>query len=424
MGVPSQTALHGFLDDVAESLKNGLTALDNEVTGKTVLGLRDQLQAVGDSSVEDPLGTYFSTRDSFGLPEYRYNAVNLAGARTDRTDVIKQIVAQVVSSTGGSFASFATYLASLAAPAIHPLSNEIYKIAQGSDIGPLYTFCPNYLARAFDRVYIGTDGSLTDKTTAASNATTGDVSPFVSNGDCLYLISPRKFSRFTVAASTPANVSVAQTLQYWNGNAFTAVSGLTDNTAGFTKSADMTFTLPTDWVRCHKDGGGTAFADLANQYVLRIVRTAVTLGTPPVLTCLLQVPPVIPQVSGGTTHLGVDQPPLAMGRITAANTVVVTVLNAPDLTRFKAPAIRIRWATAPGADVTLTLSYTNQSAANVTQAQSATTSPAALSTPGAATLNGSDTGVQAILSTGWVVSTTAVTGVFFVEVIEVRSLAE
>jgi len=58
---------------------------------------------------------------------------------------------------------------------------------------------------------------------------------------------------------TTAAVDLVATIawEYWNGTAWTALTGLTDGTTGWTATTgfkDVTFTEPTDWAKCTVDG--------------------------------------------------------------------------------------------------------------------------------------------------------------------------
>jgi hypothetical protein len=139
-----------------------------------------------------------------------------------------------------------------------------------------------------------------------------------------------------------------------------------------------------------------------------------------VATGIRIVPKPVFTSSGGSLHLGVDQPPLAIIRVTATNTCSVESICSVDYTRFKEPGIRLRALSVFGADATFTIAYTDQ-AGNTgnTQAQSAWTAPAAYGTQ-TCTLAGGDTGVRTIATSGWAVTTTETDAVVAVEVVESR----
>ena len=95
----------------------------------------------------------------------------------------------------------------------------------------------------------------------------------------------------------------------------------------------LTFTAPIDWVRYHKDSGGTAFpGELTPLYYVRIARTENTVVTPPVATCIRIVPTA---VLAGSQHLGADQPPLAIIRVTGASALTVVSVATVATARFK-----------------------------------------------------------------------------------------
>ncbi len=63
-------------------------------------------------------------------------------------------------------------------------------------------------------------------------------------------------------------VGAAFTVKYWDGGAWVAVAGLSDNTVDFTVDSNMTFTMPTDWAKTTKSG------NLSNKYWIEIGFTA------------------------------------------------------------------------------------------------------------------------------------------------------
>lgn len=100
-----------------------------------------------------------------------------------------------------------------------------------------------------------------------------DVDPWVAVeavGDQFAIGSTGPFNKLTVRVST-AGVGGTLTWKYWNGSAWTAVSGLADATTGFTVLGQntVTFTMPTNWVARTLNGGASLYflvAEVATLY--------------------------------------------------------------------------------------------------------------------------------------------------------------
>lgn len=99
---------------------------------------------------------------------------------------------------------------------------------------------------------ISDDGSsMTDETTDANSAGANDVvlipaTPVLN--DAFYIGYSFRFQEVLVNTGTAASDG-AVTWEYYNGTAWTALSGVVDNTVGFTVTTSKTvrFTLPWDW---------------------------------------------------------------------------------------------------------------------------------------------------------------------------------
>lgn len=421
MGFFTQAYLHSQTDRVAQLLKGQLTALDSALTGATVVSLRDQLNALGDTTLEDAFGSYATAVDEMALPTNRAAALAVLCQLPTLQNYARGLNAVAVAN---GYANLRAALTDKSA-VVHPLYAELHRsvfqegaFTNGGDVTTV--FAPTYGVVAPSRVFIGADGALSDDSTDALDAGTADVSLFGTNGHSVYLGSPHPYTHAIFGLSTKANVTPGYTPSYWNGNAWVSL-GATDNSAGMTRNDTVSWTRPGDWVRCYKDAGGTAFpTDSTPLFYTKWTRTAGTLGTPPVATSIRLVPSVV--LKGTASHLGVDQPPLGLIRVTGTNAVSVESIAAVDYARFTEPVIILRALNLFGANLTLTLSYVNQAGANQTQAQSAWTAPAALATQ-ATTLNGADTGVRSIRTAGWAATTTNTDGVIAIEVAELRSLA-
>lgn len=424
MGAPSKTQIEAWSDRIAAILKADLAGFDAELSGATLTSLGTQVDASGDLALEAALLGAANAVDAQSLPENRAATVAALLGRAPIRNFLSALNTHLVSANGGSQASFRAYLTTLTAK-VHPLFAEAWRAVHGAaafNNGSAIegVFPPSYQSRAADRVYAGADGALAEETTDAGSAGTADVTLFGTLDHALYIGSRHKFSQVVIALSTLANVTTQPAFQYWNGNAWVALT-TTDNSAGLTKNDTIKFTPPADWVRHYKDAGGTAFGEKTPLYYLRIARSAVTVGTPPVGTAIRIVPLTV--YAAGVIHLGVDQPPLAIVRVTGVNTLVVEPIAGVDTSRFlPAAGFGLRALTPIAGTIDLTLSYTDQGGADSTQAQTQWTSIDALDTL-AGVLAGGDTGLRAVKSTGNVSVNTATQGVFEVYAAELRTPA-
>lgn len=387
------------------------------------------MDASGDAAVEAALMPAALACDVAGLPESHFATLQAVLQHPPLRAFASAVNQLVTSASGGGYGSFRAYLVDKSAK-LHPLAGELFRAVLGE---PCFTSSstvlgvsnPTYSATFPDRVYVGADGSLSAETTDAQSATTADVTLFGSNNHTLYVGCDRKFNAVVVALSTLANTSITPTFQYWNGSAWATLT-VTDSSSGFTKNDAITFTAPSDWSRCYKDSGGTAFADLARLYYVRIARTASSVGTPPVGTCVTVLPTYVAYgAATASPHLGIQQPPLALCRITAASTMTVTLPANIDYTRFAEPVgteskLRLRALTPIAQNLTVTLAYVNASGSNASTAQSAWTAPAAL---GTATLSLTSSDALRSVRTSSTVSTSATEGVFAVEALPIRDPA-
>jgi len=424
VGAPNQTQIHAITDRMAALVALELAGYRSELSGATNTSLWTQVDAIADPELVSALSAAANAVDKMSLPENYQTALAVIKSRPELLNLARALSGLVRSSGGGSYASLDAYLQAVSAT-IHPLAAEIFRQALSESVfttsgDVVSVFAPNYQTRTADRVYVGADGALAEETTDAGSATTADVTLFASNGDSLYVGSRHPFNSLVVALSTLASASITPTVSFWNGNAWVAVSGLTDNTAGFTRNDLLTWTLPGagQWVRTYKDASGTAFGEKTPLYWIKITRGAAVLAAPPVGTCIRIVPQ--PVLLGTSNHLGVDQPPLALVRISAANTIQVIPVTTVDFSRFKEPGLRIRALTPIGGTFTLTLKYTDQAGAAQTQAQSGFASPAALDTA-ALTLVGS--GARSVDPTSTATTGGATAGVLEIYAAEARTPA-
>lgn len=106
------------------------------------------------------------------------------------------------------------------------------------------------------------DGNAyTDFTTELNEATADDVDllPAVPAVEDAFYIghATGKFAKAELNLTTQGSGTWTITWEYWNGAAWTALSGVTDGTSGFTAATGwkaVTFTEPTDWAQNTVDG--------------------------------------------------------------------------------------------------------------------------------------------------------------------------
>ena len=428
MGSPSKTLVEALTDGIAARMQLDLDGYKSEFAAQTLTSLWDQVDASGDPAVENALGEVSLGIDEHSLPENHKSALSHICNRPAYRAWAAALSTLVRSAAGGSHANLRAYLVALSAK-LHPLFGELARTvlqeaAFTSSGVVLGVSNPTYGAIFPNRVYQGADGALASETSDALSAGTADVTLFASDDHTLYIGCDRVFQGIVVALSTLGSADAVCTFQYWNGAAWATLT-VTDSTVGFTKNSLISFTPPADWSRSYKDASSVVLADKARLYYVRIARTANTLVTPPVGTAITLIPTVVPTAVGGTKHLGITQPPLAICVITDTNTMTVTIPASIDYTRFAHPLtaegkLRLRALTPLTADATVTLAYKDAADVNGSAAQSAWTAPVALNTKAIA-LTGTD-GLRSVRTTS-TVSTASTEGVFVVESLEIRTPA-
>jgi len=415
LGAPSKAQVEALSDRQSALLQAMMTAVGPLCSPHSNPDFYSLVDAWGDPGAELAIGPSALAADIMHLPAAHYNVIANLAARSEHGTLVRALANLVTSADGGGYASLRAYLAAVLAE-VDPLWAELAQAVLGSgafvddDADVTTVFAPAYTVLSPTRVYTGADGALVDDTTDAVDADTADVPLFAADNDCLYLGSTQKFKGAVIGLSTLASEDVTWTPQYWNGNAWTALAGLVDGTTGLTTQGYVKWTAPSDWVRYNKDGAAGALADKAGLYWVRLQRTANVMVTPPVATCIRLVPTPTLASAAGSSHLGVQQPPLAIVEITGVDTCEVHVLDGVDYARFAEPDVQAVALSAIGVDVTITLSYVDEDGANQTQAQSAWSSIDALDTKALATVGSK--GVRSVLSASFAVTTAATTGVF------------
>lgn len=423
MAAPSQDLLHSMTDDIAARVAAELAAVEAQNVGRESVSLWNKIDGSGDPALENHFQPLASAVDKHTLPEQFHAPAARIFIGGQRGEFLGALPGFVVTEAGGSHTSFAAYLEAVSA-SLHPLAAEVLR-ARNTTVPPARVFPPAYQARPPARVYAGTDGDLTD-VTAALAAVAGDpVALLAEEGAVAYFGSPHRSTALALALETLADPEIEFAATYWNGSAWAPLPGLADGSDGFTERGVLAWTLPGDWVRSYHDASDPPeeLADRARLYYVRLERLAGEEGeggtAPEAILASLVTRPVL----AGNNHLGVQQPPLALGTVTDANEVEVTPLLAPDPARFApAASLRLRALTEIGETITLTFSYLNQAGEEKTQEQAPWSAPDAGDTL-PLVLAAGDTGVTAIRAAGWAATVAATRGVFAVEVLEARTPA-
>lgn len=108
-------------------------------------------------------------------------------------------------------------------------------------------------AQAVLKAYAGDAAVYTDETAAANSAGANDMTLLPATpaaNDTYYFGHANPFRKIEVNIGTQGVGVWTVTWEYWNGAAWTALAGVTDNTVGFTAAAGnrvVTWTLPTNW---------------------------------------------------------------------------------------------------------------------------------------------------------------------------------
>jgi hypothetical protein len=167
--------------------------------------------------------------------------------------------------------------------------------------------------------------TFVDLTTAANNATANDVQPFPTGevaGDYFAVGYATTFGTLKVVLGTSGTVGTL-TWEYWNGTAWTALSGVTDNTTQF-KAAPGTytvvFTVPNDWAALNLNAAGALY------YVRAKVATSYTVD--PLITQVF-IDGVLPTgLSASTTYWAIVVSPTVFKLATSrANALAGTAID-------------------------------------------------------------------------------------------------
>lgn len=123
--------------------------------------------------------------------------------------------------------------------------------------------------------------TFVDITTAINNATANDAAPFPAGeaaGDYFAAGYTSTFGSFKVVLGTAGTVGTL-VWEYWNGIAWTALTGVTDPSNGFTAAAGtytVTYTAPTDWAARSLNGSASLYYIRARVLTLYTVNPVLT----------------------------------------------------------------------------------------------------------------------------------------------------
>ena len=419
MGLLTVTQFQNLTDLMYQRIAAVVAGAPNMLVGNTAEGLATYLDgATGDPDLQTALLSACAGVDRLALSANQGAFLARIVAEPKWQALAKAIQSYVTTDAGGGYASLGAYVDALGAT-VHPLVAEVFRVLGDNALGG-GVMHPKMDLVSFDRVYTGVQGSLVDDTTDAGSTTTADVALFAADNTVIVLGSKHRTSGVLLDLSTLASVDVGLLGYYWNGSAWAALT-LTDHTGGLSVNGGLIeYTLPDDAVPHNRDMQGTpAYFDATQTgelYYVILQRTTDTVVTPPVATWIKTVPEAIAITPGGTSLFGVDQPPIALIRITAANVAVVTVIQQPDYARFAAPgtannALKLVAVTHLADNVTVTLGYTDQDGNAGSKAQTAWTQPIAAGAVENVTLANGDTAIRSLVAANCSISTTATHGV-------------
>jgi len=123
-------------------------------------------------------------------------------------------------------------------------------------------------------------GVFTDETTEANEATADDMTLFpatpVAAVDRYNFGFDSQASNFDLDVSTVGTGTYTVVWEYWNGNAWAALAGVTDDTTGFKTTArnNVSWTIPTDWAQTYINGQGPFY------FVRAEIQTGTVTATP------------------------------------------------------------------------------------------------------------------------------------------------
>ena len=239
--VPATDAQVGALELPIDSLRAG-RYLGFDAAGKPALlaGTAEAADVSDKTVLPSGAASARSLADLFGLGALTAENVKLHGAKGD-----------LIEKTDGTVTDGSAVLSSGSVSFTEADLGKDITVEGAATTGVTITAvdkAPIDNAAQFD----ASTGKSVDLTADLNDSDAGDVLPFPASeaaGD-LFIIGHRaQFSSVTVDIGT-AGVGGAVTWKYWDGSAWTALSGVTDGTAGLTSAAGvhtLTFTKPGNW---------------------------------------------------------------------------------------------------------------------------------------------------------------------------------
>lgn len=108
--------------------------------------------------------------------------------------------------------------------------------------------------REFDKVWdFQTPATYVDETNDAADVVTNFNGP-QAVGDILYIGDGTEFTRAHIRLSTVATGSYDVVIEYWDGDSWEAIPGVSDGTSDMTQNGTISFSAPGDWAQCDVNG--------------------------------------------------------------------------------------------------------------------------------------------------------------------------
>ncbi|MDP2585480.1 MAG: hypothetical protein Q8P29_01215 [Candidatus Levybacteria bacterium] len=157
--------------------------------------------------------------------------------------------------------------------------------------GGAFTIPTDTLGQAWQVDVSAGAGGFSDQTTDANDAGTNDwiIFPATEENTIDYAAIGfrQKFKKVTFDSTSGTQGTVgAVAWEYWNGTTWTALSGVSDGTTGFTAALgsgqNLTFTVPTDWAATSLGGSAILYyirARVTTLYTVNPVYTQAVIGT-------------------------------------------------------------------------------------------------------------------------------------------------
>ncbi len=206
-----------------------------------------------------------------------FNDLNVAADELDQGELAEVVTGHLAESGGPVLAMrlFADVAGIIGSVTKHPA---------GSSTGTIAVTVTPQTATAAIQIDDPTGTPVyTDLTTDLADAGASDVDIFPSTeatGDQFAIGFTSPFSKLAIVTGTVGTVGTV-TYKYWNGTAWTAVSGMTDTTSGLTVSpGTVVWTMPTDWARKSINGSAELYfivIECATTYTINPLVTSATI---------------------------------------------------------------------------------------------------------------------------------------------------